>query len=449
MIRKTLSVSNSLTHKNSYTPVNGEKINPNSKNGFSLAIGDEYSFRGLNCPLDFYPTITMFQIRTYNNIAPIGLDQFDSEKYQVSNDCPDPNAIVVRSANLHSEPIINENLLAVARAGAGFNNIPVEKLTQEGVVVFNTPGANANAVKELVIGAMLTSARNLHHAYVYTKELTGNAESMAKKVEQGKKKFAGIELSGRTLGVIGLGAIGVKVANAAIDLGMKVCCYDPGLTLSRAIILNHNVKRETKLHRVLEQAEFISYHVPLIESTRGIFNQKSLQAIQNPCVLMNFSRQGIIEEQAVLAGIAANKIRSYITDFPSERLLHEPRVLSFPHLGASTGEAEETCAIMAAEQLQQFIETGNIRNSVNFPHCELDPVENGARLVIANDNIPGMIEHISKELADAKLNIIDLLNQSLQDLAYNIIDVDGEINPETLQSLKNLKGIRKIRTCKA
>ncbi len=390
----------------------------------------------------------MFLIQTRNNISPIGLAQFDSTRFNVSDTHADPHAIVLRSASLHGETFA-DSLLAVARAGAGTNNIPIDELSKKGVVVFNTPGANANAVKELVIAGMLLASRNLLEACNYSRELDQKGEALNKAVEAGKKKFAGVELTGRTLGIIGLGAIGVKVANTAIDLGMKVCCYDPGLTLAHAINLNPAVQRELKIERVVSQAEFISYHVPLMESTRGIFNEKTLDHLRDNCVLLNFSRQGIIDEQAVLAGIASHKIRRFVTDFPSERLLHEPSVLSMPHLGASTGEAEDTCALMAVSQLQHFISTGNIHNAVNLPRCELELPQQGTRIVVINNNVPGMIEHITAAIAKASLNIVDLLNQSRDNLACTIIDVNSNIDETSLHGISAIPGVLKVRICPA
>ena len=387
-----------------------------------------------------------FLIQTRNNIAPVGLAQFDQDRFDINEAHSDPHAIILRSAKLHDQQF-GDSLLAVARAGAGVNNIPVPRLSEKGVVVFNTPGANANAVKELVLAGLLMTARNLIDACNHTRSLELQGEALNKAVEAGKKKFAGIELAGRSLGVIGLGAIGVKLANAAIDLGMRVHCYDPGLTLSRAIILNPAIKREQKIDRVINQSEFISYHVPLLESTRGIFNEKTLGHLREGTVLLNFSRQGIVEEDAVLAGLASRKLRYFVTDFPSSHLLSEPAVISMPHLGASTGEAEETCAKMAANQLQQFIDTGNIVNSVNFPNCELEAPGKSTRVVVVNDNKPGMIESISSAFSQAGLNIHDLLNQSRQQLAYTIIDVDGAVNGEALSRLAALEGVRKVRAC--
>ena len=313
----------------------------------------------------------LHQIQTIDNISSIGLQRFDSSKFGVSSDTSEPDAIMLRSKKIH-EMAFDTRLKAIGRAGAGVNNIPVERLTEMGVPVFNAPGANANAVKELVIASLFMASRNLYDAVTYTRGLESSGAALDKEVEGGKKKFVGTELPGRTLGVIGLGAIGVEVANAAAELGMKVTGFDPGVTIANAWNLNRNVEQASSAEAVFENSEFITVHVPLIDATRSLIDATSLAAMPQGVVILNFARSGIVEDQAVLEALDSGKVKSYITDFPTRETIDHPSVITMPHLGASTAEAEENCAIMVADQLQDYLENGNIRNSVNFPNIELN-----------------------------------------------------------------------------
>lgn len=384
----------------------------------------------------------MFKIKTYNSISKQGLDHFDSNKYQVSPDIERPDAILLRSQNLHDLPF-DASLQAVARAGAGVNNIPIDDLSQLGIPVFNTPGANANAVKELVLAAMLLACRNILPAWDYTRNLSGDEESLNTEVEKGKKQFVGFELPNRTLAVIGLGAIGVKVANAASALGMKVVGFDPGITIARAWELSSDVKKAQSITEAITQADFISLHVPFIDQTKHLINKPLFDAMKPGVVLINCARGGIVDENALLPAISDDIVRAYVTDFPSNTLKDHDRILMLPHLGASTGEAEDNCAIMAAQELSEFLENGTIRNSVNFPEVSL-PRNGGFRLAIANANIPNMVGQISTELAEHDLNILDMLNKSRGDLAYTLVDTDKAIPASLLTKLRSIQGVLKV-----
>ncbi len=385
----------------------------------------------------------MYKIQTLNNISPLGLEKFPRDRYEIASEIQHPDAILVRSQSMH-ELAIPETLKAVARAGAGVNNIPVKKYSDIGIPVFNTPGANANAVKELVITGMLLASRNICEAWNYTKQLTGNDETIHEQVEKNKKHFVGFELAGRTLGIIGLGAIGVKVANAAIGLGMNVIGFDPAITVQRAWELSSTVQQARSIDDLLTKADFISIHVPLMEQTRNLINSARLQVMKKEAVLLNFSRDGIVDEDALIKALDQGQVRAYVCDFPSEKLLKQPKVIALPHLGASTLEAEENCAVMAAIQLREFLEDGNIRNSVNFPEVFM-PRNGSNRLAIANANVPNMVGQISSVLGNANINIIDLLNKSRGDYAYTLIDVDQKLNDTTMQEIKAIHGVLSAR----
>jgi D-3-phosphoglycerate dehydrogenase / 2-oxoglutarate reductase len=383
------------------------------------------------------------RIRTYNAISSLGLDRLP-DSYEVGSAVEDPEGVLVRSADLHAVTL-PDSVLAVARAGAGTNNIPVAGLSKRGIVVFNTPGANANAVKELVIAGMLIAARNLVPAAAFAAGLTGTDAEINEATEKGKKAFVGFELPGRTLGVIGLGAIGVQVANAARSLGMRVLGYDPQITIRHAWQLASDVERAATLDDVFAGADMVTIHVPLIDATKGLVSAERLSLLKPGSVLLNFSRAGIVDEAAVLAAIENGTLSSYVCDFPSASLLGKEKVVALPHLGASTGEAEDNCAVMAADQLRAYLDDGEIRNSVNFPEASLRRVPGTARLAIANSNVPNMVGQISTLLADAGLNIADLLNKSRGDLAYTLIDVDGDLPDDVMAKIRGIEGVLAAR----
>ncbi len=383
-------------------------------------------------------------IRTYNAISPIGLGRLPRDRFTVAADTLEPAGILLRSASLHDEPI-EESVLGIARAGAGTNNIPVPAMTERGIVVFNTPGANANAVKELVIAGMLLAARNIVPAWHFAHGLDGTDAEINTAVEAGKKNFAGFELPGRTLGVIGLGAIGVQVANAASALGMKVLGYDPAITVHRAWQLSSSVEQATTLEEVFTRADLVTVHVPLVDATRGLVNAERLALMRPGPVVLNFARGGIVDEHAVLAALDSGRLRSYVCDFPSAALAGHPKVVALPHLGASTAEAEENCAVMAADQLRDYLQDGTIRNSVNFPEATLSRTPGTARVAIINSNVPNMVGQISAAVADAGLNIADLLNKSRGDYAYTLIDVDGEASPALVDKIAGIPGVIRAR----
>lgn len=375
----------------------------------------------------------MYKIQTLNAIDSIGLQEFPRDSYEIGSSILEPDAILVRSAQMH-DFAISSQLKAIARAGAGVNNIPVEKLTRLGIPVFNTPGANANAVKELVLAGMLMASRNLGQAWNYVRGLTGDDAAINTQVERDKKQFAGFELPGKTLGIIGLGSIGVKVANAAIALGMKVIGFDPSIAIKRAWELSSSVEEITHLDDILRRADFISIHVPLNADTKNLINAKRLQLVKPQTILLNFARDGIVDKSALQTALGEKRLLAYVCDFPCSQLKDHPQVISLPHLGASTKEAEETCAIMAARQVRDFLEQGVIVNSVNFPTVEM-PLNQARRIAIVNANIPNMVAQISTKLAEANLNIVDLVNKSRGEIAYTLIDIDGEVNEKLIKSL--------------
>lgn len=385
----------------------------------------------------------MFNIKTYNAISSLGLDRLTAEGYQVGEDLNDPDAIMLRSFKMHDVPVAS-SVKAIGRAGAGVNNIPVDKMSERGIVVFNAPGANANAVKELVIAGMLIACRNLIPAWQYTTELNGTDEEVSKAVEAGKKKFAGFELPGKTLGVIGLGAIGAQVANAADTLGMNVIGYDPTITIQHAWQLSSNVKQMDSVDELLAQSDFVTFHVPLIDATRNLLNAERLATMKDGSVILNFARDGIVDDGAVLAAIESGKIHAYVSDFPSNQVKAHDRVYTLPHLGASTAEAEDNCAVMIAEQLKDFLANGNIRNSVNFPNIKLAR-QGDYRLAIANRNRPDMLAKISHQLGDAGVNIIHMANESRNELAYTLIDLESKPDDSTLDKIAATEDVLSIR----
>lgn len=386
-----------------------------------------------------------FKILTLNNISVRGLDRLPRDRYEVASEIGHPDAIMLRSADMHSMEI-PASVKAVARAGAGTNNIPVAKLSKRGVPVFNAPGANANAVKELVIAGMFLAARNICQAWEYVRSLEGSDHELEEAVEKGKKKFVGYELPGRTLGVIGLGAIGVEVANAAHLLGMRVLGFDPQITVQRAWQLSSGVEQALSLDDLFSRSDMVTVHVPLLDATRNLVNAARLKLLKPNGVILNFARAGIVDVSAVLESLDAGRLNAYVCDFPTNELRSHPKVVALPHLGASTGEAEENCAIMVADTLRDFLENGNIRNSVNFPEAILPRTVGSSRLAIANENVPNMVGQISTALAEAKLNIADLLNKSRGELAYTLLDVDGTISDVIVQKVRSIQGVLSVRT---
>lgn len=384
------------------------------------------------------------RILTLNNISARGLERLPRERYEIAANLEQPDAILLRSADMHGMAI-PDSLLAVGRAGAGVNNIPVAELSRRGIPVFNTPGANANAVKELVLAGLLLAARNICGAWAFARALTGDDHAIDEAVEKGKKKFVGFELPGRTLGVVGLGAIGVEVANSALALGMKVLGYDPQITVQRAWQLSSAVEQALSLDDLFARADAITVHVPLNDQTRKLVNDARLKLMKKGGTLLNFARAGIVEDEAVIGALDSGRLHAYVCDFPSNKLKDHAKVVTLPHLGASTGEAEENCAVMVAEQLRDFLENGNIRNSVNYPEAVLPRSANTMRLALTNSNVPNMVGQISTCLASARINIADLLNKSRGEYAYTIIDADGTIGDDLLQKVRSIQGVLSAR----
>jgi D-3-phosphoglycerate dehydrogenase len=376
-----------------------------------------------------------------NNIAQVGLKRFPADAYAIVKEAKDPAAILVRSQDLHQYEF-GPSLRAVGRAGAGVNNIPVAQLSRRGIPVFNAPGANANAVKELVLAGMLIAARNLGPALEFTKKL--KKENLDKTVEDGKKQFAGFELPGHTLGIVGLGKIGSLVADAAIRLGMNVMGHDPHLTVEAAWSLPSSVRRATSVDEILKASHFVSLHVPLMDKTRHMINTKNIGHLRAGGVLLNFSREGVVEEAAVAAALEGGRLAWYVTDFPSAALLGNPRVIALPHLGASTGEAEDNCAVMAVEQAREYLEDGIVRNAVNFPDAVM-PRESPYRLAIANANVPNMLARISHAMGSRKINIHNMLNKSRGEMAYTLVDVDSPVPAAAIEELRGIDGVLSVR----
>ena len=388
----------------------------------------------------------MFKIQTLNKISAEGLANFPRDDYEIASEILNPDAILLRSADMHSMEL-PASVKAVARAGAGVNNIPIPAMTEKGVVVFNTPGANANAVKELVIAALLFSSRPVHKAADWAKTLAGKGDEIPDLAEKGKSQFVGPEIKGKTLGVIGLGAIGAMVANTAIGLGMDVIGYDPYISVDAAWSLSRAVHKAESLESLLSKSDYVSLHIPQTNDTKGFINADRINMMKKGVRLLNFARGGLVVNKDVIAAIEAGKIAQYITDFTDEELLANDKVICLPHLGASTPEAEDNCAFMAVKQLKDFLERGNIVNSVNFPKTYLDAQipAGGTRLCIANKNVPNMVGQISTILADAKLNIEGMVNQNRADLAYNLIDVSCPVSDDVVAKLKSIEGVINVR----
>ena len=380
----------------------------------------------------------MFTIQTLNNISQNGLSRF-GDNYTVSGEADNPDAIVVRSFKMHDMPF-GDNLKAIARAGAGVNNIPLDKCTQKGIVVFNTPGANANAVKEIVLASLLLAARDIVGGIEWVQTLEKD-ENVAPVVEKNKSNFSGTEIKGKTLGVIGLGAIGAMVANNALDLGMKVVGYDPYLSVEGALYLSNQVRKVNTLDEVYAEADYITIHVPLLESTKDMINETSLAKCKDGIKILNYSRSGLVNNSDIIKAIENQKVSCYVTDFPEAELLNVKGVIPVPHLGASTKESEENCAVMAVDEIKEYLENGNIVNSVNFPNASMPRKPETDRIVIANKNVPSMIEHITSKLAKNNLNIVDMLNKSRGDIAYNIIDFTGDADEALCERIESLDNI--------
>lgn len=385
-------------------------------------------------------------IRTYNNIAAKGLDNFPKNNYQVSATQEAPDAILLRSHKLHSE-VLPSSVLAIARAGAGVNNIPVSDYTPQGIVVFNTPGANANAVKELVLASLLLGSRGITQSMLYVDSLASEKDpvELHKKVEAGKKQYGGSELEGKTLGVVGLGAIGAKIANLALSLGMNVIGYDPKLSVEAAWQLSSKVTRAENLNTLLAKSDFVTLHVPVVPATLGLMNDKAFSAMKTGAQLINLARGELVDESAVIAALDSGKLNRYIADFPSEALIAHEKVVLFPHLGASTVEAEENCAVMGVNQLVDFLENGNIVNSVNFPAISMERTT-GYRVTFANDNVPKVLGTVLNLLADLNINVFDMVNKSRDEIAYTIVDIEQEPTAELLEQISNVEHVFHVRS---
>ncbi len=383
----------------------------------------------------------MYQIHTMNKISPVGLDHFDRHKYSWGEEVANPDGILVRSASLH-DMAFPESLLAIGRAGAGVNNIPVEQCSEKGIVVFNTPGANANAVKEMVLLGLLMSSRKVADSMTWVKTLKGNGPEVGKLVEKGKSQFTGPEISGKKLGVIGLGAIGVLVANAAQALGMEVYGYDPYLSVDGAWSLSHTIIHVNTLKEIYENCDYITLHIPANKETKGLINASSIASMKHGVRILNFARGELVEEADLIAALDERQVKVYITDFPTDGMLDHPGVVSFPHLGASTPESEENCAEMAVLELMDYLENGNIKNSVNLPAASM-PRSGSARICVIHQNIKTIISQISTSLSE--LNIENMLNQSRGDYAYTMLDVDGNVSSDVAEKLRSISGVIRVR----
>ncbi|WP_416651049.1 phosphoglycerate dehydrogenase [Candidatus Pseudothioglobus sp. Uisw_086] len=383
----------------------------------------------------------MLKVQVLNNISSLGLDKFSRDVYDLTVKDNNPDVILVRSAKMH-ELEIGENLKAVGRAGAGVNNIPLEKMSDKGVVVFNTPGANANAVKELVISSMLLASRNICQAWSYVNNLP--LENLKATVEDGKKQYSGSELPGKTLGIVGLGAIGVEIANAASILGMDVIGFDPSITKKNAWKISSEVEDAATIEELFSKSDFVSFHVPLIDETQNLLNAKRIALLPQGCVIINLSRDGIVDEEELIKALDSGKVKYYVTDFPINDKKNHERVIALPHLGASTSEAEDNCAVMIAKQIKDYLENGNIVNSVNFPDARM-PRAGQERLAITHKNIPNMVRQITKAIAEEEANILDMINKSKGGVAYTLIDLENEISTKAIENIRRVEGILTVR----
>ncbi len=387
----------------------------------------------------------MFNIQMLNKISSVGTDNFDKAKYNVALEVENPNAIMVRSASMH-EMEFGDKLLAIARAGAGVNNIPIEKCSDEGIVVFNTPGANANAVKELAVCALFLASRKIVDGINWAQSLGGSGEDVAKAVEKGKSAFVGPEILGKKLGVIGLGAIGAMLANAALDLGMEVYGCDPYLTVEAAWSLSRGVKRATN-EEIFKNCDYISIHVPSTPTTKGMINAETIATMKDGVRILNLARADLVNTDDIKAALAGGKVASYVVDFPTEDVLGVPGIVTIPHLGASTPESEDNCAVMAAVQLRDYLETGNIKNSVNYPNVSI-PHTGDVRICIFNKNVPAMIQKISDVIASEHINIANMVNASKKDNAYTLVEINGEISDSAIEKLSSIEGVARVRVIK-
>ncbi len=383
----------------------------------------------------------MIKVLTLNNISSIGLEKLPREYYEIASEMSNPDAILVRSAKMHDMQI-NDNLKAVGRAGAGVNNIPLDKMSDKGVVVFNAPGANANAVKELVISSILLASRNICQAWHYVNNLP--LDNLKTAIEEGKKNYAGSELLGKTLGIVGLGAIGVQIANAAHALGMNVIGFDPSITIKSAWKLSAGVEQVLSVDELFSRCDFVSFHVPLLEGTKNLLNKERIALLPKDATILNFARDGIVDEEALMIALDSGKVKYYVTDFPIDDKKNHDRVIALPHLGASTVEAEDNCAIMVTNQIRDYLENGNITNSVNFPEVSM-PRAGKERLAITHKNIPNMVGQISTTIANSGANIVDMLNKSRDNVAYTLVDFEHEISPLVINNLKQVKDILTVR----
>ena len=386
----------------------------------------------------------MFVIRTYNAISPTGLARFDGARYKVSSESTNPSGVLLRSYKLTKDEL-PLTVAAVARAGAGTNNIPIAELTETGVVVFNTPGANANAVKELICAGLMMSSRDIFGGLKFVDGLDNQSvEELDPLLESEKKRFAGAEIYGKTLGIVGLGAIGSLVANMALDLGMRVVGYDPAISVEAAWRLSSRVEKIPSLDALLKESDYITLHVPAIDATKGMINSESISRMRPGVKLLNFARKEIVNVDDVIAALDAGKMGGYVTDFPTPELIGHPRVLAMPHIGASTGEAEDNCAVMAADQLIDFLENGNIKNSVNFPDASMTRGSD-FRLTFSNSNVPNVLSTVLSQISGTGANVIDLVNQSRNEVAYNIMDIDQPVTDELVDAVSNLDGVIRVR----
>ena len=383
----------------------------------------------------------MQNIQVLNNISSLGLEKFPKETYKISDSNDNPDAILVRSAKMHDMEI-EKSLKAVGRAGAGVNNIPLQKMSDNGVVVFNTPGANANAVKELVISSMLLASRNICQGWSYVNDLP--LDNLKATVEDGKKQYSGSELPGKTLGIVGLGAIGVEIANAASMLGMDVIGYDPSISKKNAWKISSDVEEALSLEELFSRSDFVSFHVPLVEATKNLLNAKRIALLPQGCVVINMSRDGIVDEEELIKSLDSGNVKYYVTDFPIDEKKNHERVIALPHLGASTSEAEDNCALMIAKQVKEYLENGNIINSVNFPDAKM-PRAGQERLAITHRNVPNMVRQITKAIAEEEANIVDMLNKSKGEFAYTLIDIEEKIPNSVIDNIKKVEGILKVR----
>lgn len=385
----------------------------------------------------------MYRIALLNNISAKGLERLPKERYEVGPELEAPDAILLRSSDMHGYAI-PESLLAVGRAGAGVNNVPVKKLTELGIPVFNAPGANANAVKELVLAGLLLACRHICAAWLFARRLEGEGAAYQKAIEAEKKQFSGIELPGRVLGVVGLGAIGVEVANAARRLGMRVIGFDPKITVDRAWQLSSEVEQALSIEELLGRAQFVTFHVPLTDATRNLLNRERLDRLGEDGVVLNFARDGIVDEEAVCEALDAGRLRAYVTDFPTDRTRRCPKVIALPHIGASTQEAQDNCAIMVADQVRDYLEHGNITNAVNLPGLRLAR-RGTARLAVVHRNVPDMVGQISHMLGMAGTNIVHMINDSEGDVAYTLFDCNSAIEPAVRDRIAEIPGVLRVR----